>query len=167
MARKKIAKAARTAARPEPRDDREQDDPNRAAAEVGRRAQRDHFNNVNRVFGSLNDDLTKAYRDWAARQYSAMAQFFQSCDNASLQKELQAADEAYWNAVRDVQQSSSQRLADSYQSYVGAIKDAVAAVDPKSADSGTLCFLAQTLNTAAALAGNQQWQPEPAERAGG
>lgn len=124
-------------------------------------AQRELTEAANRISAELNDAHCKAYRSWVASHHNTHADFLDHLDRDRLQQELQAAGEAYWNEVRDLTEAATQRLADTHQGYLTAIKEAVAAIDVKNVDSCTLTFLAQTLNGAAALASQQQ----PASRA--
>jgi hypothetical protein len=125
-------------------------------------AQRDFNDATNRVSEDLNDAICRAYRNWVASQHNTHAEFQGHLDQGLLNQDLQKAGDAYWNEVRDLTQDATRRLADTYRGYLGAIKDAVAAIDVQDVDPGTLTFLAQTLNSAAAFAAQQPPVPRAA-----
>lgn len=131
-------------------------------------ARREHVDAMNEVSASLNELLARIHREWVAAHFGAHAQYMQHLDQTKLQNDLQGAGEAYWSAVREATDGASQRMAGSYQSYLGAIKDAVAEVDVENADPATLSLLAQSLHQAATLAACQQQQARQVDqRTGG
>jgi hypothetical protein len=133
----------------------------RRTAERVTGAQREHLDRVSQTASALNDALAGVYRDWVSAQYRAQAEFMRHLDQGRLQQDLEAIHKDYWKGVREATQGASDQMADSLRSYLGAIKDAVAAVDVENVDPGTLSFLAQSLNQAAALAASQQQAQQP------
>src|SRR5687767_8110992 len=67
---------------------------------------------TNRISQELNDAHCKVHRNWIASHHNTQADFMDHLDRDRLQQELQEAGEAYWNEVRDLTRSATQRLAD-------------------------------------------------------
>lgn len=111
-----------------------------------------HADRIRKTTDTLNDSLTKTGQDWAAVQTAAQKQFQEDQDRNRFQEVIDKANNDYWQAAREANESAVKDLYAAHTHYFREVRRLLAEVDAESGVTWSVWLLTGDLNRAAALA---------------